>query len=144
MERAIEQEGVGSNLRDALARLHEAHVEQSSNGGRDVGRWKVKVDGYHYRIIREGEPRLTPREGEVVERVMRGLSNKCIAYELGIAHATVRVLLHRAMGKIGVGTRVELEARLRSSVETEVPAADDVVRPSNAPCVESAGDSPTA
>jgi DNA-binding CsgD family transcriptional regulator len=73
-------------------------------------------------VRRRGMPaggRLTPRERDVVERAMRGARNKEIAYELGIAHATVRVLLHRVMLKLGVQNREELVARLRPPVAIE-------------------------
>jgi len=95
----------------------------------DTGRWttlvEMEVDGCHYRLIREGQRGLTPRERDVVEQVLRGSTNKVIAYDLGIAHATVRVLLHRVMVKLGVQSRVELLRRLRPAAanESATPAA---------------------
>jgi DNA-binding CsgD family transcriptional regulator len=38
-----------------------------------------------------------------------------IAYELGLAHSTVRVLLARGAAKLGVRTRTEMLARVRFS-----------------------------
>ncbi len=51
---------------------------------------------------------LTSREREVMDRLVAGSSNKSIAFELGISQKTVD--FHRAniLGKIGVGTVVEL------------------------------------
>jgi DNA-binding NarL/FixJ family response regulator len=122
MERAIVEDGVDSNLRDAVARLHVARAENGSQV-RDAGRWttlfELEVDGCHYRLIREGQRTLTPRERDVVERVLRGSSNKVIAFDLGIAHATVRVLLHRVMQKLGVQNREELKERLRPLAANE-------------------------
>jgi DNA-binding CsgD family transcriptional regulator len=140
MERAIVEEGVGSSLRDAVARLHGVRVGHSGTEGRDAGRWttlyELEVDGCHYRIIREGQRGLTPRERDVVERVMRGWSNKVIAFDLGIAHATVRVLLHRVMLKIGVQSRGDLEARLRPIIAGERRAVAEAAERGEIECVD--------
>jgi len=58
----------------------------------------------------EHRTRLTPREGEVAALLRRGHSNKVIAFELGLAWSTVRVLVQRITRKLGVRTRLELEA----------------------------------
>ncbi len=57
---------------------------------------------------------LTRREQEVLAAAARGHHNKLIAYDLGLAHSTVRVLLHRAATKLGAGSRSEAVARWRS------------------------------
>ncbi|MEO6095410.1 MAG: helix-turn-helix transcriptional regulator [Fibrobacteria bacterium] len=44
---------------------------------------------------------LSPRERQVAALAELGRSNKVIAYELGLGHSTVRVLLARAAGKPG-------------------------------------------
>ncbi|HEY3594780.1 MAG TPA: helix-turn-helix transcriptional regulator [Polyangiaceae bacterium] len=146
MERAIVEEGVGSTLRDAVARLHGARAETGKGAPREAGRWttlfELEVDGCHYRLIREGQRGLTPRERDVVERVLRGSSNKVIAYDLGIAHATVRVLLHRVMLKLGVQSRRELELRLRAPTGVkEAPQQEGIRRreregSADEPCTE--------
>ncbi len=51
---------------------------------------------------------LTQREQQVVASAALGKSNKEIAYELGISHATTRVLLSRAYARLGVRSRAEL------------------------------------
>jgi DNA-binding NarL/FixJ family response regulator len=43
---------------------------------------------------------------------MTGSHNKAIAFELGIAHSTVRVLLARAAAKLGVRSRTEVLERV--------------------------------
>jgi DNA-binding CsgD family transcriptional regulator len=48
---------------------------------------------------------LTVRERQVVSCLARGLSTKEVAFSLGIADATVRVLLARAASKLGVRSR---------------------------------------
>src|SRR5215469_8270102 len=52
--------------------------------------------------------RLTRREGELLSLVATGLSNKEIAYSLGIAVGTVKVYLCRLFTKLGVSDRYEL------------------------------------
>jgi two-component system nitrate/nitrite response regulator NarP len=52
--------------------------------------------------------RLSKREGELVNLVALGLSNKEIAYTLGIAVGTVKVYLSRIFDKLGVSDRYEL------------------------------------
>ena len=59
---------------------------------------------------------LTAREREVVERAMSGSHNKEIAYDLGVSDSTIRVLVSRAASKLGVRTRRELLAMLRSEL----------------------------
>lgn len=52
--------------------------------------------------------RLTPREREVLERVVAGQLNKQIAGELGIAEKTIKVHRARVMQKLGVRTLADL------------------------------------
>jgi DNA-binding NarL/FixJ family response regulator len=52
--------------------------------------------------------RLTDRERQVVLRALRGGANKEIAYDLGLAHSTVRVFMARAALKLGAANRQEL------------------------------------
>jgi DNA-binding CsgD family transcriptional regulator len=62
-------------------------------------------------------PELSAREREVLERAILGRENKLIAYELGLAASTVRVLMRRAAGKLGAKTRegaIEAYRRSRS------------------------------
>jgi DNA-binding NarL/FixJ family response regulator len=73
---------------------------------------------------------LSVREREVVEGLARGQSTKEIAYALGIADVTVRVLIRRAVAKLGVTSRTTLLAhsevsRLREAV-APAPANDAV------------------
>jgi DNA-binding CsgD family transcriptional regulator len=84
-------------------------------------RWSLvdefESDGKRYLVARENEPHAMPlaalskRERQVVGYVVLGHTTKLIAYELGIADSTVRVLLRRAMQRLGVTTRAALVAR---------------------------------
>jgi DNA-binding NarL/FixJ family response regulator len=47
-----------------------------------------------------------------------GHSNKVIAYELGLAASTVRVLVHRAARKLGANTREEAIASFDAHLAT--------------------------
>jgi DNA-binding CsgD family transcriptional regulator len=51
---------------------------------------------------------LSTRERQVLARVATGATNKLVAYEIGIAEASVASYLRRAALKLGVRTRVDL------------------------------------
>jgi DNA-binding CsgD family transcriptional regulator len=72
--------------------------------------WRVR------RLLeRDAETALTRREQEVLAQAALGHHNKLIAYDLGVAHSTVRVLLHRAAAKLGAGSRGEAVRRFTST-----------------------------
>lgn len=50
---------------------------------------------------------LTPRQGEILSGLLRGLPNKRIASELGIAEATVKEHVTAILARLGVRTRIE-------------------------------------
>jgi FixJ family two-component response regulator len=58
--------------------------------------------------IRKCEQTLTPRERDVMERVIAGVLNKQIAAEFGIEEGTVKVHRGRVMAKMGVKSVAEL------------------------------------
>lgn len=51
------------------------------------------------------DPTFTPREVDVIERLVEGKSSKRIAAELGIAPGAVRVHIHNAAGRLPGGGR---------------------------------------
>jgi DNA-binding NarL/FixJ family response regulator len=57
-----------------------------------------------------GRPALSPRERQVLSLVARGATNRQAAMELGIGEQTVKTLLGRIYGKLGVGRRSEAVA----------------------------------
>jgi DNA-binding CsgD family transcriptional regulator len=77
---------------------------------------RFESDGRRYVVAcenapaRDGAAELTPRERQVVALYRVGADAKMIAYELGLAHATVRVLLSRAARRVGVATPRALRA----------------------------------
>jgi DNA-binding NarL/FixJ family response regulator len=50
---------------------------------------------------------LSPREMEILELVIQGMSNKEIAYHLGISHQTVKNHMTAILGKLGVADRTQ-------------------------------------
>lgn len=68
---------------------------------------------------------LTPREREVMDCVWRGLMNKQIAFELGIAEITVKIHRRNAMQKMGATSVAELvrKAEVVRAQETAAPKA---------------------
>lgn len=50
---------------------------------------------------------LTPRQGEILAGLLRGLPNKRIAAELGITEATVKEHVTAILSRLGVRTRIE-------------------------------------
>jgi DNA-binding CsgD family transcriptional regulator len=95
-------------------------------------RWSLvdlfESDGKRFLVAKQNEPvtptieTLTKRERQVATYAAAGHPSKLIAYELGIADSTVRVLLSRAMTRLQVKTRAAL--------------ADALVRAAGAPTGE--------
>ncbi len=59
--------------------------------------------------------KITDREREIIQMVIQGKSNADIAGELFISLATVKTHLHNIYQKVGVDSRYDLLARVRSS-----------------------------
>jgi DNA-binding NarL/FixJ family response regulator len=105
---------------------------RKSDPERALGTWKGLVaarwtlvecfesDGRRYVLARENEPApsfhaaLSDRERQVLANAALGRSNKEIAYALGLADSTVRVLLSRAAKKLRASTREELVRRFEA------------------------------
>ncbi len=88
------------NDQDLLDRVQAALRE-------DIARRNTNVER---QSLRERRDKLTPREREIMERVVAGQANKVIAIDLGLSERTVE--LHRAhvMEKMGVRSLAELVA----------------------------------
>jgi len=59
-------------------------------------------------LLSSNQVHLTPRERQLMGLVAQGLSNKEVAWSLGISEGTVKVYLSRLFDKTGVGDRYEL------------------------------------
>jgi DNA-binding CsgD family transcriptional regulator len=107
--------------RRPVSAAHASGVHASAREGqRPAPRWHVlqrfERHGQRYAMIREESAAelslLTRRERQVLELVLGGRETKVIAYELGLADATVRVLLARASAKLGARSRHELREKV--------------------------------
>lgn len=56
---------------------------------------------------RMGTEDLTPREFDVLEQIVNGMSNKEIATALGVSEATVKTHINSLLGKLGVTDRTQ-------------------------------------
>jgi len=56
----------------------------------------------------EGFLNLTPRESEALQFLVQGMSNKEIAYEMGVAVVTVKLHVQNIQGKTGTKNRTHL------------------------------------
>jgi len=114
-------------LRQAVMTMEKVRgPKREEEPDRALGEWRALVsghwslvdqmeqDGRRYVVARKNEPlalgpeALSDRERQVIGYALLGHHNKLIAYELGIAASTVRVLMARAASKLGVRTRDEL------------------------------------
>jgi DNA-binding NarL/FixJ family response regulator len=69
---------------------------------------------------------LSERERDVVLRALRGCNDKVIAFELGVAQSTVRVLWARAAAKVGARSRRHLLEKVASNIGTDgTPVRND-------------------
>lgn len=80
-------------------------IEDTSRGGR---RRVMAIRIADPKWVSPSPRRLPLAEREVVTRVAKGLTNKEIAYELGVSPATVEMRLRRAQQRLGIRSRLEL------------------------------------
>lgn len=122
-------------LRAAVLRVARARERKGERRERALAEWKGLVearwtlldhfdrDGRRFLVAQSNEPsrsivqRLTSRERQVLACLAIGHTTKVVAYELGLADATVRVLVQRAVRKLGVHSRREAIARMQALLE---------------------------
>jgi DNA-binding CsgD family transcriptional regulator len=128
------ERGVREVLQHAVLTLERVRgKERLENPDSALGKWRALVagewslmdrfetDGRRYIVARQNAPTvtgasaLTQRERQVVGFAQLGHHNKLIAYELGIAASTVRVLMARAAAKLGASCREELLEHARKA-----------------------------
>ncbi|MBX3229884.1 MAG: helix-turn-helix transcriptional regulator [Labilithrix sp.] len=124
-------ERAGAALRDAVlamdrARRFRRKPDRALASWRALvrARWTLVHDfeagGDRYIVARAnaasatGPQVLSARERQVVGCLALGHSPKVIAYELGLSHSTVRVLLARATAKLGARDRADLIEKFRA------------------------------
>jgi two-component system, NarL family, nitrate/nitrite response regulator NarL len=74
--------------------------------------WESKVPSGPGAIAESAGPtarsQLTPREQKVLRGVFEGLSNKEMAYQIGVSQSSVKATLQQLFDKMGVRTRSQL------------------------------------
>jgi DNA-binding CsgD family transcriptional regulator len=80
---------------------------------------------------------LTERERQIVTLAAAGQHNKLIAYNLGISHSTVRVLMARAAKRISARSREELIVHYEKEAAFRSPAPPACRLMLGASCAES-------
>jgi DNA-binding NarL/FixJ family response regulator len=108
----------------ALALVQHGSHDRDSWAAMAKQRWTVverfQHEGKEYVVaVRDDGPQvafesLTRREQQVVGARLLGHTNKAAAYALGRSASTIRVLLARALRKLGVGSMAELVKRIAS------------------------------
>jgi two-component system response regulator FixJ len=83
---------------DLLDRINQALVEDEA--------WREADEARE--VIEQRIKMLTPRETQVMERVVRGDANKVIAFDLEVSQRTVEIHRARVMEKMGVRTLAHL------------------------------------
>jgi FixJ family two-component response regulator len=78
-------------------------VQQGLDRSRVLREEQAEMADLHARI-----DSLTPRERQVMERVVAGLLNKQIAYDLGIAEVTVKIHRGQVMEKMRAASVTDL------------------------------------
>jgi DNA-binding NarL/FixJ family response regulator len=63
---------------------------------------------------------LTPREQKVLRSVFEGLTNKEMAYQIGVSQSSVKATLQQLFEKMGVRTRSQL---VRIAIERSIESA---------------------
>jgi DNA-binding CsgD family transcriptional regulator len=128
--------GAEESLKQAVLDIERARRTLRKKPGRALdralGSWRTLVRarwtlvhefeaaGDRYIVARANGPSssgpqiLSARERQVLGCLGMGHSLKVIAYELGLSHSTVRVLLARARAKLGAKNRTELIEKFRA------------------------------
>jgi len=84
----------------------------------------LRVFGQARHEVEERLDRLTPREREVFEHVVKGMLNKQIAYDLGTSEKTIKVHRGRVMQKMEAESLADL-VRMAGRVGIEGPSTAD-------------------
>lgn len=101
--------------KDIDSRFSEAGIPQPTAAAEPV-----LASAFH----RFGGGRLTPREAEIVEMVLKGHSSEAIGKTLGIATGTVRIHRKNIYMKLGISSQGELFSRFVASISSNLGEDD--------------------
>jgi FixJ family two-component response regulator len=79
------------------------------------------------KIVRDRLALLTPRETEVMQRVVRGQANKVIAMDLGVSQRTVELHRARVMQKLKLRSVADLVSAVGHIIAADAAKAKDTV-----------------
>ena len=94
---------------DLLDRVHQALAMDRQR----------RVDERRIDSIRKRLATLTPRESEVMQRVVEGQSNKVIAMDLGVSQRTVEIHRAHVMEKMGTRSVATLVSAVQAAMSNE-------------------------
>ena len=106
---ALEAGATGYLLKDASADEVAAAIRAAVAGEMHLDPQVTRLLAQRMRAKPAPDPvePLTERERDVLRLVARGLSNKDIAYDLGIAEGTARTYVSNILGKLGLTSRTQ-------------------------------------
>ncbi len=104
-------------------------IRQVMKGEYWIGRDNVGdlVDALRKSAKGDESSTLSHREREIVKAILRGASNKDIAWQLGLGEQTVKNHLRRIFAKVGVANRVELAVNAMARQLSSESDADAVM-----------------
>lgn len=108
-----------SALAPGLLALVEKHLELTTPGV-PTGVATDSPTDWRARLLRQC-PTLTPRELDVCERLLAGLTHDGIAADLGLSVPTVKTYRNRAFARLGIHFRNELFARVMAPKDEALP-----------------------
>jgi DNA-binding CsgD family transcriptional regulator len=134
--------------REALTRAVRAFDQaRAQRGGQDAddslaafeglvaGRWSIvqtfESDGRRYLVAIQNQPgqipaaALRPSEAHALLLRAQGLTNKLVAYELGLAESSVHHLVHEGMRKLGVPRESDLPLLFRQQAARALATSQD-------------------
>ena len=106
---ALEAGATGYLLKDASADEVAAAIREAMAGEMHLDPQVSRLLAQRMRAKPAPDPvePLTERERDVLRLVAKGMSNKEIAYELGIAEGTARTYVSNILGKLGLTSRTQ-------------------------------------